>query len=100
MRWWRVLLIVGASLGGLIVAFGLVGIVSALTDTDMSSADRSDTVLGDDAEPALVHGGSCGSDPAGRGLDSDACATCSQVTPAQVAGCFSKLARQPALQNQ
>jgi hypothetical protein len=46
MRWWRVLLIVVASIGALIVGIGLLAVIASLTDPDMSSSDRSDTILG------------------------------------------------------
>ncbi len=46
MSWGRVLLILGAVLGGIVVLFGLLGLAGSLTDSTMSPSDVRDGVIG------------------------------------------------------
>ena len=46
MSWGRVLLILGAVLGGIVVLFGLLGLIGSLTDSTMSPSDVRDGVIG------------------------------------------------------
>lgn len=46
MRWGRVLLIVGATIGGIIVAFGILALVLWLVDSSSPAEDRNDGIFG------------------------------------------------------